>query len=426
MEPRRTADEIRAQLAAFQGNTTYDPNSPLPGNRTNSAPTVSESSGTQSNALIDALTERLTQQGQGISTSSSSNLQQLISATISETQRAGELSRQRIQSERERELAFARGQAGATITGALEERTGYATQVVAINNLAETTEKSVRDLDKRYQEAIMANDAATAQRVADLQMQKLEFLNQQEQQFYDNLFSLANLQESAASREQQAAQFNRRLTSEEQRFERQLGFDLDMFERQSSRDERNRLLEIAAEYGVNVGPNETIESMIAKVSPFVDERRQLELQSIRADINASNARAAEALSRTRDGEDFDPTHIEAYALAYLQGDTALMVGLEEMGQAGPVLQRVQAIRNESENKMQEIAGRVTSTEEFTEEVSNDPDIYYSAADIERYEQMFLPEWREKNKGNSRTPNELPVFRELQGAGTFVARSLLTN
>lgn len=159
------------------------------------------------NALVDVLTERLTNQGKGISTSTSSGLQNSINEAISSTQTAGTNTNRALQSEREREVAFARDRAGATYDQALEGRTGYATQVAGLRELTETTEKSVRDLDKRYQEAILSNDAATASKVADLKIKKLEFQQQQEENFFNQLMGVANLQEQALNRAQQSEQF---------------------------------------------------------------------------------------------------------------------------------------------------------------------------------------------------------------------------
>lgn len=170
-------------------------------------PTPATNTGTQSDGFIKAITERLTKQGQGISSSSSSNLKSEIEKAIIGTEQAGEMTRERLLSEKGREVSFARGQASDTYNEALEGRKGYGTQVSALRKLTETTEKSVRDLDQRYQEAILANDAATAKTISDLRIKKLEFQQQQEESFYSNLFALGNLQEQALNRAQQNEQF---------------------------------------------------------------------------------------------------------------------------------------------------------------------------------------------------------------------------
>lgn len=163
--------------------------------------TTTNQGGTGSNALVEMLTKRLTEQGKGISSSANTSLQDSINAAIANTELAGSLTTQRLQSERERELGFAQDRASATITGALESGSGYARQMMALKEMTETTEKSVRDLDKRYQESILAGDAATAQRIADLQIKKLELQQEAETQYMDNLFK-------AVSLEMQEKQFN--------------------------------------------------------------------------------------------------------------------------------------------------------------------------------------------------------------------------
>lgn len=189
-----TVSRIRARLAeaAEAGNA--------------SAPNTTS----QADPLLEALTSRLTNQSSGISTSATSNLEGFIDRSIRSVQRSGELAIRRLDSERQRELGYARDRASARITGARESQTGYAQQVAALQELTETTQKSVRDLDQRYKEAIMMRDSETAKQVADLQMQKLKFLQEQEEQFFNNMIQATGL-----------AMQNRGLTLQQQRMAEQ-------------------------------------------------------------------------------------------------------------------------------------------------------------------------------------------------------------
>lgn len=375
----QTVERIKAQLAA--GGASGSPTTPTTPTKNAPAP--------QSNALIEALTARLTQQGQGISSSSSTSLQNSINEAITNTQIAGDLGSERLMSERNREVAFARDRAGATYDTALEGRKGYATQVAALRELTETTEKSIRDLDKRYQEAILANDSATAQRVADLQIKKLEFQQEQEQQFYNNMFSLASM-------EQQQNQFERGLSHDEAMLEKQFGFDLTMFEKQTMRDERNKIMDWAAEYGVEVGPNDTMESMISKISPFVDQKRQLELQALRADINESNARTAAALKEVEDTNDLDPVILDAMAMAYMNGQTQFMSGLKTTDQLGQVYNRVQEMTRQKQSELDTLARMATSKEDFIK-LASKSDLVFSQTDIDTYSNLYASDWNKKVK-----------------------------
>ena len=207
------------------------------------------SGGRPKSAVLEALTERLLQQGKGISTSSSSQLQNSINEAISGTQQAGNLTNQRLQSEREREVSFAQDRASATFTTAQEGRTGYATQVAAFRELTETTEKSVRDLDKRYQEAMMGNDAETARTIASLKVQKLQFQMQQEQNFFSNTLQLAGMQQQEdqfyKNQLNENARFSVQMAQSDYQFEKNLGIqykelDLKSQELDISR-ERNQI-----------------------------------------------------------------------------------------------------------------------------------------------------------------------------------------
>ena len=213
-----TASETVARVKAQMAASGTDPAAP-----TTAAPA--------SNPLIDVLTARLTDQSKGISSSSSSSLQASINEAISGAQRAGDLTTARLQSERSRELGYAKDQASDKYTTALEERTGYATQTAALRSLTDTTEKSVRDLDKRYQESILANDATTAKTISDLRIKKLEFQQTQEQNYYQNLFALGNLQEQAISRAQQSEQFWKKTKQDNDQFIATLTNSKDQFEK---------------------------------------------------------------------------------------------------------------------------------------------------------------------------------------------------
>lgn len=251
MDGNNAAERIKAQLAELQGRESYNPDEALPG---------TSNQGSR-NTIADILAARLSEQASGISSSASSNLQASINNAISGTQTAGELSRRSLMSERDREVAFARNRQGAEITGALEGRTGYGTQRIALRELAETTEKEVKDLRQRYDELILQGDAATAQRVAELQVQKLEFLQAQEQNFYSNMIGVANLQQEALSQAQQNEQFyqaqqqadrqfRQSMQQSKYEFEQNYGLELERIDLQQQQIElqRQRNQISAAEY----------------------------------------------------------------------------------------------------------------------------------------------------------------------------------
>lgn len=352
-------DDFQKIISSFKGATSTD--------STGTATTP------EKNPVIDILTARLEEQGKGISTSASSELQNAITGAIADTKKAGAATSARLQSERSREMAYAEDRASAQFTTALEGRTGYATQVAGLRELTETTTKSIRDLDQRYQEAILSNDANTASQMAQLRMQKLEFIQRQEEQFYSNLFSLANIVEQDASRRQQARQFERGLTHDQQMMREKFGFDFAMVEKQTRTDERNMMLELAAENGVTVAPGETIDSMVAKISPLVSRKKALELESIRADINRSNAEVERALAGTRkDNERLDTTDIGAFAAAYrmMPEGSELLLNLAASDQ-GKVIKEVNRLDDIDQQSLIERAKQYDNIADFMKEMEDE-------------------------------------------------------
>lgn len=352
-------DDFQKIISSFKGATSTD--------STGTATTP------EKNPVIDILTARLEEQGKGISTSASSELQNAITSAIADTKKAGAATSARLQSERSRERAYAEDRASAQFTTALEGRTGYATQVAGLRELTETTTKSIRDLDQRYQEAILSNDANTASQMAQLRMQKLEFVQRQEEQFYSNLFSLANIVEQDASRRQQAGQFERGLTHDQQMMREKFGFDFAMVEKQARTDERNMMLELAAENGVVVAPGETIDSMVAKISPLVSRKKALELEAIRADINRSNAEVERALAGTRkDNERLDTTDIGAFAAAYrmMPEGSELLLNLAASDQ-GKVIKEVNRLDDIDQQALIERAKQYDNIADFMKEMEDE-------------------------------------------------------
>ena len=327
-----------------------------------------QTQGTEPNPVIDALTQRLLQQGQGISSSATSNIQSEIQAAMAGVQQAGEATAQRIQSERQREVGFAQDRASARLTGAMEARSGFATQVAGFRELTDTTEKSVRDLDQRYQEAMLANDANTANQLSQLRMQKLEFLQEQEQNFFSNLMQTAALQEQQASRAQEMSMFERGLDHDQQMMRQQFGFDWAMFEKQERKEDRQMLISLAAEFGVPIAENETMESMIAKVAPYVSEERALNLERMRAQIAESRAQAARAMRAEPSEQPFDDMTADILARSYMSGETGFLAGLRTNEQYAAVSQKIQKKTEEERQALQELATEASTQQDYLQTI----------------------------------------------------------
>lgn len=338
-------------------------------------------SSSRSKAVLDKLAERLTQQGQGISTSSSSGIQSEIEKAMADVGAAGEATYQRLQSEHSREKGFAEDRASANITAAREGQTGYAQQIAGLNELTRTTEKSIRDLDQRYQESIMANDANTATQLASLRIEKLNFLDKQEQNFYSNLFSLAGLAQQEDANK-----------SENERFWAGKKFEEQMFDKQMFKEERNNMLALAAEHGVEVADGDTIESIIKKVSPFVDKKKALELRELETSIERNRAEISAALAGERDAADFDDFTAKAFAASYLQGNKDIMVGLKTPNQAKKVMSEIESMKKDSENAVKDIISNSTDAGDFKRKIMDDERVIPGSIDIDLIIGAYESEW----------------------------------
>src|SRR3990167_5431002 len=133
---------------------------------------------------------------------------------IASATQIGAKGAERIESQAGRELAFSKEQFAQKRESELSS-TGAAFNNAALQQLTERTEKSLRDLDDRRKEALLANDIATQQQIGQLQVQKLQFLQQAEQRSYSNMLGLGQLglniqqERRAVQSESQQFAFNR-------------------------------------------------------------------------------------------------------------------------------------------------------------------------------------------------------------------------
>lgn len=113
---------------------------------------------------------------------------------VTETGIGASFERQRIEAE----------QAGEQrLTSAEESRRGFATNTAILKNIEQDTEKSLRDLDLREQEALASGRTEVASQLANLKIQQLQFRQQSRQQVFSNLLGLAQFQVSTEQAERQ-------------------------------------------------------------------------------------------------------------------------------------------------------------------------------------------------------------------------------
>ena len=360
--------------------------------------TTAGASASKPDPLIEALTARLTEQGKGISSSASSNLQNSINDAISGVQRAGDLRSGALELERGREVGFAQDRASARLTGSLEGRTGFATQTVALRELTETTDKSLRDLDGRYKQAIMNSDAETANSVAGLRIEKLKFQQQEEQSYYSNLISLSGLEEQRAGRMQSAEQFRSSQDLSAQQFRSGQEQEMFIFDKRVNNEERMAMAEVAGRFGIPLTEGDTLETVITKASPFINDKQVLELEQLRSSIDENKAQTKKALRGDTTVADkvMDQATSDSLAMAYISGMTEVINGIKSPENSAMLINSIQRITREGNDELRTLAEQATSAEEFTN-LANSSDLLFTQGQVEAVSNSFVGDWADARK-----------------------------
>lgn len=171
--------------------------------------------GSSGSAFVDAVGKRLLSQADVIS-SSDTELEKTFSNAISNVQTAQQRSEQRIQSQFGRERGYLEDEAQSNFTDFAESRSGFGTQMVAFRRLVETTDKQLNDLEQRKQELILQGESEAASRIADLQVQQLQYRQQAQQNVFNNLLGLGSFFQGVESSRRQLDLEERRFGLEQQ------------------------------------------------------------------------------------------------------------------------------------------------------------------------------------------------------------------
>lgn len=281
--PQQQLDAIKSQALALQASLAKGFDKPAPDYGT----------GGQANVLDTSLTDRLQKKllGQNdIISSEASGIERLIDSSISGLER-GQAARERgIAATYERQ----RNDLDKTYAGDFTARreglanVGGASTYALMSQIEDDHVKSMRDLDLRETEALATGQIETASKIADLKLNQIQFVQKSRQDAFTNLLALGNFATSLQDQQLKVAQLNLS--------ERQFGLS----ERVQDSNERQAMATIALNYGVTLNENDSIDTVVARATPFASQKQQLELQKLKADINASNAATAASL---RSGQD---------------------------------------------------------------------------------------------------------------------------
>lgn len=285
--------------------------------------------------VIQEIRKSLTRESERVS-SASTGLEQTISDAISGTRSAGESTEQRIDInfDRQRTEGLRSGQQG--VTKFSENRGGFATNLAVLRNVVHETDKYLKDLESRRQEAHLANDAATASALSELMLKGEEMKLNAMQNSFNNLVQISNM--SMTARHFQLGQ-----EADDRRFDLTYELEGKKFQLQKdmqSSQEKQAMSNIALQFGLTIGETDTIDTMTTRAAAtgHVSKRQALELEMMRSEINRANQQASEAMRGNKIRELDDLTK-DMFAEAYRKGNGDILKAVENPNDLGDILKR---------------------------------------------------------------------------------------
>lgn len=315
------------------------------------APTSSPTTGgAGSEAFLAELQKRMLGQADAIN-SSSTRIEGKINEAIGGLKSATNSERQRIESEYGRNMGYAADNAQTRFGAYAEEQSGFATMMGGFRELVKTTDKEMKDMEQRKQEAILMNDANGASKIAELQLKSLEFQEASKQKVFENLLSMSNFGLTA-----------NKYAEDKRQFESTQNFN----QKKLDQDQRNKMGEIAAQYGVQMQDGDTLETLVTRAvnDPYISEKKRLELEQMRSQIAKTNTERAKILQGNADEKPFDAETARILAIAYKNGNKDLINGLKTPEQSSAVYGAYLTLQAEEVSSLKEIASGSKDAEDF--------------------------------------------------------------
>lgn len=285
--------------------------------RTQGAAPGSSSNPPAADPFVTAIQNKLMGQSDLIS-SANTGIEDKINSAIGGLKNSATLSDQATTLDFNRQIQDATDNGATAITQGRERQGGFATNVTALRELVQTTDKNLNDLESRKQSAILQNDSATASKISDLQMQALQFQQQAQQQTFSNLLGMANFGLSAQQQQTQKEQFDK-------------SFGLQQDQAMS---------QIALQYGLKINPGETLQSLYSRATKDMgaNSPAALAIRTAQSQITANNASAAKALSDAAANKPLDDASLTALGNQYLTNPQAVLGAVKTTEQLGQILQ----------------------------------------------------------------------------------------
>lgn len=189
----------KTQPIPVAGSTFYDPNTGKAAGINQFDPNTGKpltpgatTGGSKYESFISALQTSLLDSS-GMISSNSSDIEKRINNSIESIRKGTEAGNQAIASRFDREAGYTTDKFNEDQIAGREQGSGGLMAFAALKKLTGDTDKNLKDLAQRREELILQNNAAGADKIADLEIKQIEFKQKAQQEFFSQLMGLTNL-----------------------------------------------------------------------------------------------------------------------------------------------------------------------------------------------------------------------------------------
>ena len=205
LRPGETTEAYQSRTKALQSGSSVGSG--------NSGVETSDDTSNLANKILGEVSNRLFSESGAVSSDETTSAYNDIIERVKESQSASETA---LKSELERAKIGVEEEGTDLLTSSREAARGLgaASSFSLIDRIEKSTEKSLRDLDLRYQEALASGQSDTANKLSELQLKILENKQTQQQQAFQNILSLGSFALSVQDSERAAATVKREETNQ--------------------------------------------------------------------------------------------------------------------------------------------------------------------------------------------------------------------
>lgn len=297
VQPGESTSAYNTRVAAYNTSKTSSQTS-TPDGHTTALPGANNSSST-----TDTLIQKLLGQSDIIS-SQSTGLESKINDIISGVKSGQAANEQALGIQYQGKEDFAQKQGTTALTTAMEGQRGFAVNQAALQQITDSTKKSVNDLEMQKQQLILQGQAAAAGQITQLQVQQLQFQQQANQQVYSNLLGITGISQQKDAAATAAAQFNK----------------------QQAFQTTQAMGALATQYGLSPKPGETLDSLYARAATDmgINSPAALAIKQAQSQIQANNAQTQASLAAAAAKKPLSALDIATLAGAYNSVGTAIL------------------------------------------------------------------------------------------------------